>query len=211
MLHRRLGLRGGSALAALFLLNSGWGCGSSDTVNDAPPSDGSADSSNASAGRAAESSGNASSGLQGSGESCQSYTEAADGMCASWYCGVTEAELMAAVDPNAKCGGNVPLLCAGTVTAAVGTCARRLKAENFNKTNDELRPLVRDCVYEDADIKAAVPEDCLDCTIDTAACAADNCLVQCLAGDSPTCDSCRRAANCDQSTFSCGGLPATIM
>jgi hypothetical protein len=154
--------------------------------------------------------GSSSSKLAGTGDSCQSYTEAKDGMCAGWFCGVSEDELMAAVDPKANCGGNVPLLCAGEVVKKVGICARRLKGENFNKTNDELRPLVRDCVYEDAEVKAAVPESCLNCTIDAAACAADHCLAQCLAGDSPLCDTCRRDNGCDQGVFECGGLPAPI-
>jgi len=209
MHHLVLGLRRSWMVAALLVLNAASACGDSTTAdNDEATPDTTADSGMKSGGAAAPSGGD--SPLAGTGDSCQSYTEATDGMCAGWFCGVSEAELMAAVDPSAKCGGNVPLLCAGDVPIAVGVCARRLKAENFNATNDELRPLVRDCVYEDAKIKEAVPEDCLNCTIDAAACAADNCLVQCLAGDSPMCDTCRRGAGCDQSVFSCGGIPATI-
>lgn len=200
-------------VAMACVLGSTLGCNdSSSEDNDAKDTQSMSGSSSASAGDTAQAGGSsASSALMGTGEMCQSYTEAADGMCASWYCGVTESQLMDAVDPNAKCGGDVALLCAGSVTAKVGICARRLKAENFSATNEELRPLVRDCVYEDPEVKAAVPADCLDCTIDAAACAADNCLTQCLAGDSPMCDDCRRESHCDQSVFSCGGLPAPIM
>ena len=205
MLHYRRGLG-----LTLITITAGVACAESGpTDNDALASAQGERSPRAGTGSAASPIGE-DSVLMGSGESCQSYTPIDNDMCAGWYCGVTEAQLTSAVDPSATCGGDIQLLCAGSVVEKVGVCARRLKAENFNATNDELRPLVRDCVYEDAEIKAAVPEDCLQCTIDAAACAADSCLVQCLAGDSPACDTCRRAAGCDQGVFSCGGIPAPI-
>lgn len=151
-----------------------------------------------------------SSKLAGTGESCQSFTPPADGKCHGWFCGVTEDELMAAVDPHAKCGSNVPLLCQGAVVMKVSECSRKVKSANLSKKNDALRPLVRDCVFEDESIKAAVPEDCLYCSIDAGACAADHCFAQCRSGDNPGCDACRRSFGCDQAVFECGGLPAPI-
>jgi hypothetical protein len=133
-----------------------------------------------------------------------------NGMCAGWYCGVTQDILTSAVDPEAKCGGDVPLLCSGNVVTAVARCSRMLKAQNIGASNAALRPLVRACVYQDADLQKRVAQDCLDCTIDAAECASDNCLLQCLTGDNPQCDACRRTAKCDQKVFSCGGLPAPI-
>jgi hypothetical protein len=96
------------------------------------------------------------------------------------------------------------------VIEKVGTCARMVKSAMFAATNEQLRPMIQDCVYEDAEIKAAVPADCLNCTIDAAACASDNCLTSCLAGDSTTCDACRLKNNCDPVVFSCGGLPSPL-
>lgn len=202
------------AITALLAIGSSLGCGddSSSEDNDKPSAGKGAGGTggSASGGKGGSSSGPVSDALKGTGDSCTSYTPPADGKCQGWFCGVTEEKLMEEVDPKAKCGGNVPLLCKGSVPIKVGECARKLKLANLSKTNDELKPLVRDCVYEDADIKAAVPEDCLFCTIDAAACAADNCLIQCLNGDSEMCDSCRRDAKCDQGVFSCGGLPPPI-
>jgi len=155
-----------------------------------------------------EDAGTPSDALKGTGAECHSYTEIEGDKCQGWYCGVTEAELAAVVNPKARCGGDVGLLCKGTVTTKVGECAREKKFENLSASNDELRPLVRDCAYEDEVIKENVPEDCLNCIIDVAACAADNCIQQCLSGDSEGCDSCRIMNNCDPQVFSCGQLPS---
>lgn len=139
---------------------------------------------------------------------CQSYTKAADGQCGGWLCEETETTLNAKVDATAKCGGDNALLCSNVVVEKVGKCARQIKSAMFTATNEELRPMIQTCVYEDTAIKEAVPVDCLNCTIDAAACAADNCLTACLAGDSVACDECRLKNNCDQTVFSCGGIPS---
>jgi hypothetical protein len=148
--------------------------------------------------------------VTGTGASCQSYTEATADKCGGWYCGVDQATLTAAVDPSTVCGGNVELLCNNSVVLKVGECARTIKAEMLTATNEELRPPVRDCVFEDATIKMGATPECVDCLIDAASCASDNCLTQCLTGDSEGCDSCRIENGCDQMVFSCGGLPAPI-
>jgi hypothetical protein len=210
MLEHIWGQHRGLAIAALLMVGTSFGCGSSSSGDNDQPAGGKSGGGGSSSGTGGSSSGPGSDVLLGTGDNCSSYKPAEGDKCAGWFCGVSEAELTAAVDPKAICGGNVPLLCKGSVVEKVGVCARRLKAENFTATNDVLRPLVRDCVYEDADIKAAVPENCLDCTINAAACAADNCLAQCIGGDSATCDTCRRTAKCDQSVFDCGGLPPPI-
>jgi hypothetical protein len=148
--------------------------------------------------------------VTGTGGSCQSYSEPEGGKCGGWYCGVDQATLTKAVDPSAICGGNVELLCSNAVPTAVASCARTAKTANITATNDELRPMIRDCVFQDMAIQQGSTPECVDCLIDAAACASDNCLTQCLTGDSPGCDSCRKENNCDQMVFSCGGLPAPI-
>lgn len=158
---------------------------------------------------AAGNSGGGAAGAGGAGASkCQSYTKPVDGQCGGWYCEENEASLTAKVDATAKCGGDNALLCSNAVVVKVGLCARMIKSAMFAATNEELRPMIQECVYEDAAIKAAVPPDCLNCTIDAAACASDNCLTACLTGDSVTCDSCRVQNNCDQAVFACGGVPS---
>jgi hypothetical protein len=108
----------------------------------------------------------------------------------------------------AKCGGDIELLCRNAVITAVGMCARTVKGQMPLATNEMLRPMVQDCVFQDAEIKAKVTPDCLACTITAAECAGDNCLAECLAGDSALCDSCRKMNNCDQPVFACGGIPS---
>jgi hypothetical protein len=218
MLQHIVGRQRSWAIAAfLFLgsaMGSAMGCGDdSGSGNDTPKAGKGGSSSGGTGGSSSGGSGAgivASDKLQGTGDMCHSYTAVDGDKCQGWYCGVTEKELSDAVDPKAKCGGNVPLLCMGSVTVAVGKCARDEKTKNFSLSNDELKPLVRDCVYKDEAIKAAVPENCLDCTIDVAECAADNCLAPCLGGDTPQCDTCRLQAKCDQKVFGCGELPAPI-
>ena len=172
MLENGLRRRNAWVLAALWAVGT-VGCGGSSDNNDSNDDASGKGGSESSAGNNASStSPNVSTALQGTGDECQSYTEPADGKCAGWYCGVTEQELVDAVDPDGICGSSVALLCDGRAVAKVGTCARQLKAENFEKSNEELEPLVRECVYTDDDIKAAVSEDCLNCVIGAAACAA---------------------------------------
>jgi hypothetical protein len=201
-------------MAAFLFLGSAMSCGDDSGGDNDTPKAGKGGS--ASGGKGGTSSGGsgssivASDKLQGTGESCHSYSAVDGDMCQGWYCGVTEKQLADAIDPKAKCGGNVPFLCSGKVTTKVGECARKEKLAHLDKTDEELKPIVRDCVYEDQEIKDAVPENCLDCTLDVAACAAEHCISQCLGGDSEGCDNCRLQNKCDQSVFACGELPPPI-
>jgi hypothetical protein len=138
---------------------------------------------------------------------CSSYQLPANGMCGGYYCGVTEETLARESNPAAKCLGTAAFKCEGRIVLVVGTCARRFKSSMPFATNAELRPMIRDCVFEDAEIAQMVQADCLSCFIDAAQCAGDNCLIECLSGDSASCDSCRIQNNCEQPVFPCSGLP----
>jgi hypothetical protein len=146
--------------------------------------------------------------VAGTGTMCASYATPANGKCGTYYCGVDLATLSMALDPSTMCGTDPDFTCNGNLVPAVGTCARRVKSENLFDSNDALRPKVEACVYEDAVIKEKVPAACLNCFINAAICAGDNCLTQCLAGDSPGCDNCRKQNNCEAPVFSCAGLPS---
>lgn len=151
--------------------------------------------------------------LIGTGGSCQSYTPPANGMCAGWFCGVNEETLAKAIDPMSECGGDAAMLCSGAVPEAVGQCARELKTSMAGATDEELRPLIEQCVYQaNPEIQEKTPQKCLACTIDVAQCAGqiDTCLFSCLSGNSPECDTCRLQNNCDQMVFPCLGLPSPI-
>jgi hypothetical protein len=138
---------------------------------------------------------------------CSSYQPPANGMCGGYYCGVTEEILARESTPNAKCSGTAAFKCEGRIVLVVGACARSIKSAMPFASNDELRPLIRDCVFEDAEIQQMVHAECLSCFIDAAQCAGDNCLIECLSGDSASCDACRLDNNCEQPVFPCTGLP----
>lgn len=221
MLQHIGGRRSSWAIAMVLALGSAVGCSDDSSDNDNDNDNGTAGKGGSSAGGRGGNGGSGGGGgsrepvtpsdeLKGTGAECQSFTEMTDDKCQGWYCGVTEAELEAAVNPKARCGGDVALLCKGTVTTKVGECAREKKIAMPAATNDQLRPMVRDCAYEDAEIKEKVPEDCLNCIIDVAACAADDCLGPCLGGDSEGCDACRISNNCDPMVFVCGELPSPL-
>jgi hypothetical protein len=146
--------------------------------------------------------------VAGTAANCQSYTASTSEMCGGWYCGVSPSELALAVDPLAKCGGDVELLCDNTVVTTVSRCARMIQMSMLTITSDELRPLVQECAYKDASIRKSTPPTCLACIIDGAICTSDKCLRDCLYGDSERCDTCRQKSGCDQNVFRCGGLPA---
>lgn len=150
--------------------------------------------------------------VAGTAEGCNSFTEQSAETCGSYYCNVDEATLTAALDPSGVCGvdrgnGGGDFVCSARPVTLVGACAREVKSANVFASNDELRPLIRSCVYEDAEMLANTTEPCLDCFIDLATCAADNCLFACLTGDSLECDSCRADNNCERPLFACAGLP----
>jgi hypothetical protein len=138
---------------------------------------------------------------------CSSSQAPAGGMCGGYYCGVDEATVTAAIDPDAKCGGDPAMACSGSLTTAVAVCAREVKSAMPFASNDALRPMIQTCVYEDDEFEA-VPDDCLGCFLDVAACASDHCLFQCLAGDSEECDQCQLDNGCTLPVFTCGGLPS---
>ena len=145
--------------------------------------------------------------------SCNSFTQADGAACGSYYCGVDESTLDQALDPGAVCGdeagnlGGVAFVCVSRPVLVVGECARAERAANLFADNEQRRGRIRDCVYEDAEMAANLREPCLDCFIDVALCAGDNCLIQCLAGDSDACDECRFENDCERPLFACSGLP----
>jgi hypothetical protein len=144
--------------------------------------------------------------ISGSGDKCDSDTPAAGEMCGSWYCGVSLSTLKATVDPGAVCGGSVDTVCTGTAISVVADCGRMVKLSMPFASNDVLRPLVRECALKDAQLQQT-KNACLDCIFDGFTCTADNCLAQCLGGNSKECDKCRLDAKCDQTSFACAGLP----
>lgn len=139
---------------------------------------------------------------------CLSYSKGDAGMCSGYFCGVTEAQLTAAMPTDSVC----PLpteVCQGAITAAVAQCTRSTVIANLGKPVDPLKPQIQECFYKNEALKAKVSTSCLGCYLNVATCAASHCLVECLS-DSPACDTCRKKNNCDAPIFECAKLPSPL-
>jgi hypothetical protein len=191
--------------------SSGDGDGDGDT-SDGDTSDGDSGDGDADAGTSGDGDGPVESVIDGTAESamCTSYVAAAEGACYGYYCGVTQEMIAAELSSNRKCQLSAEEVCAGTLPQKVASCARSVKSNPLNAFDsaDTIRMKTQACVYEDQAIKDGVSEDCLGCYLDGAQCASENCLTQCLTGDSANCDSCRQENNCNQPVPGCAGLPS---
>ena len=136
---------------------------------------------------------------------CSSYGAAKGGMCGSYYCGVTLDQIKAELPADTLCP-EPEQVCDGGLVKAVGNCARTTKAANLTANNAKLKPLVAECVKKVPEF-AQLADACLGCFLDVALCAGDKCLLECLAGDSAGCDSCRKRNNCEEPVFSCAKIP----
>jgi len=137
---------------------------------------------------------------------CSSYGEPKNGMCGSYYCGVTQEQIMSELPADTLCPDPVRV-CDGGLVKAVGDCARSTKAANLTATNAQLKPKVQACVQKNPEF-ADLQVECIGCFLDVALCAGDKCLLECLVGDSAGCDSCRMKNNCEKPVFSCAKLPS---
>ena len=127
------------------------------------------------------------------------------GMCNGYFCGVTEAQVAAAMPADSLCG-NPADTCQGTLVDRVAACTRNIVIANLGTPAAQLRPQIEACVYSDEQIKATVASACLGCFLDSAGCVVDNCLMDCVV-DGPACDSCRLRSNCIQPVFGCAKVP----
>ncbi|MET0343695.1 MAG: hypothetical protein ABW252_21965 [Polyangiales bacterium] len=140
---------------------------------------------------------------------CMSYTQAsADaGTCAGYYCGVTEAEIAAALPADSLCP-HAAELCSGTISGAVRKCTTTIVIANLGQPVEPLVPQIRECIAQDPDLKAAgIGAACLDCYVPAATCAAANCLLDCVT-PTPACDACRAKNKCDVPVFGCANTPS---
>jgi hypothetical protein len=148
--------------------------------------------------------------IKGTAESagCSSYQmRDGDDACAGYYCGVSIDLIEAELKGSGKCSPTPEDVCSGKVTTKVAACARSTKSNPLNAfdSDETLRMKTLACVKMDSSIDAS--DECLGCFLDAAQCASNNCLTQCLTGDSPDCDNCRLSNNCNQPVPLCAGLP----
>jgi hypothetical protein len=136
---------------------------------------------------------------------CSSYGTGAS--CNGYYCGVTMANLVAEMPADTLCGsGAASIACDNALFLAVSRCSRSTKSANVLATNEELRPLIKQCLLRDTAYQTT-PDACLSCYLEQTECSNDKCLVDCLNGDSKGCDACRVKNGCHTKATLCAKLP----
>jgi hypothetical protein len=143
---------------------------------------------------------------------CSTYGLPTGVKCGGIYCAIDEDLLSLAMEETASLPngcGSVPaeLICSGITARTVAACARKEKSAAPLASNAELRPKIQACALLEAELKAKMPVSCLGCYLDSAQCSGDKCLIECLGGDSATCDKCRLDKGCSRPVADCTGFP----
>jgi hypothetical protein len=143
---------------------------------------------------------------------CTSYTPVANGKCGGSHCTQTESELKATAVANATCGGEVEIrsFCSLEAVNVVAQCTRN----SLGSIGDDAtfsNSITACATTPSAQNMTVVPtgfsSTCLNCFVDSAKCAAKNCLVECAANDkTPQCDECRINKGCIGSFYQCAGI-----
>ncbi len=136
---------------------------------------------------------------------CAGNSQPSGEQCGGYYCGTTLDAIAAETPAGSPCGGDLHagLLCQGTISRVVSACAR---SSAF--ASDPVAA-TRTCGKNDAEL-AGINDQCLECFVQSAACAREHCLVTCLPGDSANCDQCRIDNGCTPNVFSCGNIPSPL-
>jgi hypothetical protein len=124
-----------------------------------------------------------------------------EGGCYAHYCGTNSASL-AAAHTGSTCGSTAEiwLICDGLGIREAARCART------HALDADPREGTRTCMRQNAELDP-LSDACLDCFLDSAACARENCVAECLTGDTPQCDACREEKGCTPGFYECAGLP----
>ncbi len=137
---------------------------------------------------------------------CSETSDTSDeGGCYSFYCGTNSNSIKAGATSSAKCGtdGEIYYACEGSTTRKTSECAR------INALRPDPHAAARDCVREESDLDV-ISDACLECYLDSADCARENCISECLEGNSAGCDACRQENGCTPNFYECAGLPDPV-
>lgn len=184
---------------------TGAGCGDDDSTPN-PPATGLMDGGLVDAGHADASAPT----IDGGALPCGSATQATATMCGGDHCLETPAQLKAEVKPTTTCKADAELdsFCSGPapkgVVNLVGQCALSNLAKFNPSDNTAFKAGITDCTKPQLD--PTFTSACLACFVDSAACAASNCLAQCATPTAPACDTCRIEKGCITSFYACSGL-----
>jgi hypothetical protein len=141
--------------------------------------------------------------VAGSGESCHATSDGRpEGRCYGYLCGTNSNSIKAALAPHSPCGTNpeVWLICDGSGEREATRCARN------HALDADPRAGTRDCIRQNPALRPFA-DACVNCFLDAVDCARQNCISECLAGDSLVCDQCQEAHGCTAAFFACSGLP----
>lgn len=186
---------------------AGVACGD-DSDSKTPASTGLMDGSLADAGHV--DAGTTTPGLDSGALPCGSASKATDTMCGGDHCLETPAQLKAEVKPTSTCKLDAELnsFCSGPaptgVVTLVGNCALSNLAKYNPSDTSAFKTGIADCTKPMLD--PTFTSACLGCFVDSAVCAANNCLTQCVTPTAPACDTCRIEKGCISSFYTCSGL-----
>ncbi|MEY4515475.1 MAG: hypothetical protein RLZZ450_7597 [Pseudomonadota bacterium] len=143
---------------------------------------------------------------------CTSYTPVADGRCGGSHCTQTESDVKASAIANATCGGDVEIksFCSLEAVNVVAQCTRNSLSslgDDVTFSNAITACATTPSAQNPKVVPAGFSSTCLSCFVDSAKCAAKECLVDCAANDKTAqCDDCRIAKGCIGSFYQCAGI-----
>ena len=140
----------------------------------------------------------------GKATGCLSYTMPMGDKCSGFYCNVTVPDIMSHFPLTGKCTAfSAAQICTGALPTHTGECAQEQSGASEGN-----RATMLSCIKGKGDYAAAT-DDCLNCFVNAAICASDNCLLDCLINGtaSEPCETCRNANNCNKPVPACAGLP----
>lgn len=138
---------------------------------------------------------------------CWSLAEpAGDNQCAGFYCNWSPDQIDCQVKESAICKevDARRLGCDSTMQNTVAACARTVQARLFLAGGDFVEDTIA-CAADEIDVK--IEDDCMRCYVESANCARNECLGECLAGDTKECDACREVNGCTPDFHECIGFP----
>ncbi len=129
------------------------------------------------------------------------------GGCYYFYCYQTKETLLSEATQGGKCANekDAAIQCEGESVRTVADCARS-EAATIALGIASFKTAVKKCVRKNAKL-SDLSEGCLDCNVESSACAATSCLADCVSGDSVKCDQCRETNKCTPKFYECAGLP----
>jgi hypothetical protein len=148
-------------------------------------------------------------GAQAAGKPTDS---SAAGGCYYFYCYQTEESLLSEATQGGKCANakDVAIQCEGESVTTVAKCARDNAAVLADQKEGAFAEAVRACARRNAKL-AEFSDGCLDCNVESAVCAARECIFECVSGDSVNCDKCRQTKKCTPDFYTCAGLPDPLL